>query len=184
MARGFTQQYSEDYFDTYAHVMRIESICLFLIIASYNKFQCHYVDVKTAFLNGRFKEEVYMQQPPSLVDLNFSHHSWKLERTTYRQILFIRAMTLIHKALDEYCSETKVASCVADILGLFLCNQVHKYFDVIQETAKAIGISMNRAKCNVLMIGKLDYKQNTMFNGVPLSNSVSFSFLHYFSCED
>jgi hypothetical protein len=41
------------------------------------------MDVKSAFLNGPLKEEVYVKQPPGLEDINFPKHVYKLHKALY-----------------------------------------------------------------------------------------------------
>nr|GEV42185.1 UDP-glycosyltransferase 91A1-like [Tanacetum cinerariifolium] len=52
--------------ETFASVARIEAIHLFLAYAAHKDFTVFQIDVKTAFLNGILKEEVYVGQPPGL----------------------------------------------------------------------------------------------------------------------
>nr|GEY37708.1 copia protein [Tanacetum cinerariifolium] len=56
-----------DYDETFAPVARIEAIRLFLAYAAHKDFTVYQMDVKTAFLNGILKEEVYVGQPPGFV---------------------------------------------------------------------------------------------------------------------
>ena len=51
-----------DYFDTYSHVTRINSIRMVLIIVALRILEVHQIDVKTTFLNGDLNEEIYMEQ--------------------------------------------------------------------------------------------------------------------------
>ncbi|GJT88110.1 retrovirus-related pol polyprotein from transposon TNT 1-94 [Tanacetum coccineum] len=53
-----------DYDETFAPVARLETIRIFLAFATYMNFIIHQMDVKSAFLNGKLKEKVYVQQPP------------------------------------------------------------------------------------------------------------------------
>ncbi|GJV63138.1 retrovirus-related pol polyprotein from transposon TNT 1-94 [Tanacetum coccineum] len=52
-----------DYDETFAPVARIEAIKIFLAFATYMNFKVYQIDVKSAFLNGKLKEEVYVKQP-------------------------------------------------------------------------------------------------------------------------
>ena len=63
VVKGFTQKEGVYYFDTYSLVARITSIRVLFALASIYKLYVHQMDVKTAFLNGDLKEEVYMKQP-------------------------------------------------------------------------------------------------------------------------
>jgi hypothetical protein len=67
VAKGFKQKEGLDYFDTYAPVARIATIRTLLALASIYNFEIHQIDVKTAFLNGELKEEIYMHQPERFV---------------------------------------------------------------------------------------------------------------------
>nr|GFB31895.1 hypothetical protein [Tanacetum cinerariifolium] len=48
----------------YESIARIEAIRLFLAYAAHKDFTVFQMDVKTVFLNGILKEEVYVGQPP------------------------------------------------------------------------------------------------------------------------
>nr|GFA21298.1 hypothetical protein [Tanacetum cinerariifolium] len=67
VAVGYSQQEGIDYDETFAPVARIEAIRLFLAYAAHKDFTVFQMDVKTAFLNGILKEEVYVGQPPGFV---------------------------------------------------------------------------------------------------------------------
>jgi hypothetical protein len=57
-----------DFDQTYAPVARLESIRILLAYATYHGFKLYQMDVKSAFLNGPIKEEVYVEQPPGFED--------------------------------------------------------------------------------------------------------------------
>nr|GEZ46492.1 retrovirus-related Pol polyprotein from transposon TNT 1-94 [Tanacetum cinerariifolium] len=63
VAVGYSQQEGIDYDETFASVARIKTISLFLAYASHKDFTVFQMDVKTTFLNGIIKEEVYVGQP-------------------------------------------------------------------------------------------------------------------------
>nr|GEW43713.1 copia protein [Tanacetum cinerariifolium] len=60
---GYSPQEGIDYDKTFAPVARIEAIFLFLAYDAHKDFTVFQIDVKTAFLNGILKEEVYVGQP-------------------------------------------------------------------------------------------------------------------------
>ena len=61
--RGFTQQYGINYEETFSPVVKFTSIRAILSLAAMNNMQMKQFDIKTAFLNGDLKENVYMKQP-------------------------------------------------------------------------------------------------------------------------
>nr|GEY75151.1 retrovirus-related Pol polyprotein from transposon TNT 1-94 [Tanacetum cinerariifolium] len=64
VAQGYSQEEGNDYDETFAPVARIEAIRIFLAFATYMNFKGYQMDVKSAFLNGKLKKEVYVKQPP------------------------------------------------------------------------------------------------------------------------
>jgi hypothetical protein len=66
VACGFVQQEGVDFDDAFAPVARMESVRL-LALAVQEGWRVHHMDVKSAFLNGDLKEEVYVHQPPGFI---------------------------------------------------------------------------------------------------------------------
>jgi hypothetical protein len=66
VAKGYAQVTGLDFGETFAHVARLESIRILLAYAAHHSFRLFQMDVKSAFLNGPIKEEVYVEQPPGL----------------------------------------------------------------------------------------------------------------------
>jgi hypothetical protein len=64
MARGFMQREGIDFDDTFTPVARIKSVRLLFTLAAQEGWCVHHMDVKSVFLNGDLKEEVYVHQPP------------------------------------------------------------------------------------------------------------------------
>ncbi|GJS96994.1 putative ribonuclease H-like domain-containing protein [Tanacetum coccineum] len=72
-----------DYDEVFAPVARIEAIRLFLAFASYMGFMVYQMDVKSAFLYGEIKEEVYVTQPKGFEDPHFPKHVYKVVKALY-----------------------------------------------------------------------------------------------------
>src|SRR5688572_6376993 len=72
-----------DFGETYAPVARLESIRILLAYATYHGFKLYQMDVKSAFLNGPIKEEVYVEQPPGFEDSEYPNHVYKLSKALY-----------------------------------------------------------------------------------------------------
>ena len=60
VSKGFSQFQGIDYNETFAPVAKMDSIRLVLAIAASKQWEVHHMDVKSAFLHGYFKEEIYM----------------------------------------------------------------------------------------------------------------------------
>nr|GEW65595.1 copia protein [Tanacetum cinerariifolium] len=67
----------------FAPVARIEAIRFFLAYASFMDFTVYQIDVKSAFLYGTIKEEVYISQPSGIVDLEFPNRVYKVGKALY-----------------------------------------------------------------------------------------------------
>jgi hypothetical protein len=63
VAKGYSQVEGLDFEETFAPVARLESIHILLAYATHHDFKLYKMDVKSAFLNGPIKEEVYVEQP-------------------------------------------------------------------------------------------------------------------------
>ena len=63
VAKGYVQRQGIDYEDVFAPVARIEIVRVILSLAGTNGWWVHHLDVKSAFLNGKLEEEVYVTQP-------------------------------------------------------------------------------------------------------------------------
>jgi hypothetical protein len=84
VAKGYSQVKGLDFDETYAPVARLESIRILLAYATYHGFKLYQMDVKSAFLNGPIKEEVYVEQPPGSEDSEYPNHVYKLSKELYR----------------------------------------------------------------------------------------------------
>jgi hypothetical protein len=83
VAKGYSQVKGLDFDETYAPVARLESIRILLAHATYHGFKLYQMDVKSAFLNGPIKEDIYVEQPPGFEDSEYPSHVYKLSKALY-----------------------------------------------------------------------------------------------------
>nr|GEU75439.1 retrovirus-related Pol polyprotein from transposon TNT 1-94 [Tanacetum cinerariifolium] len=83
VAVGYSQQEGIDYDETFTPIARIEAIRLFLAYAAHKDFIVFQIDVKTSFLNGILKEEVYVGQPPGFVSIQYPDYVYALDKVLY-----------------------------------------------------------------------------------------------------
>nr|GFB42590.1 retrovirus-related Pol polyprotein from transposon TNT 1-94 [Tanacetum cinerariifolium] len=83
VAVGYSQQEGIDYDETFAPVAQIKAIRLFLAYAAHKDFTVFQMDVKTSFLNGILKEEVYVVQPLGFVNKQYPDHVYALDKDLY-----------------------------------------------------------------------------------------------------
>ncbi|GJX73556.1 copia protein [Tanacetum coccineum] len=68
VAKGYAQKEGIDFEESFAPVARLEAIRLFIAYAAHKSFTVYQMDVKTTFLYGPLKEEVYVNQPDGFVN--------------------------------------------------------------------------------------------------------------------
>ncbi|KAJ9543955.1 hypothetical protein OSB04_023662 [Centaurea solstitialis] len=68
VAKGFTQTHGIDYDETFSPVAMLKSIRILMAISAYFNYEIWHMDVKTAFLNEKLTEDVYMEQPEGFED--------------------------------------------------------------------------------------------------------------------
>lgn len=83
VAKGYAQQYGIDYIEVFAPVARLDTIRLILATAAQNKWEVYQLDVKSAFLQGELKEEVYLQQPIGFEKKGEEEKVYKLNKALY-----------------------------------------------------------------------------------------------------
>ena len=83
VAKGYSQQYGIDFHDTFAPVMKYKSMRIMLYIANRLGYELEQLDVVTAFLNGKLKEVVYMEQPQGYQEGNTRYKICKLVKSLY-----------------------------------------------------------------------------------------------------
>nr|GFA53474.1 retrovirus-related Pol polyprotein from transposon TNT 1-94 [Tanacetum cinerariifolium] len=84
VARGYHQEEGVDFEESFAPVARLEAIRIFLAYAAHKNMVVYQMDVKTAFLNGNLRGEVYVCQPDGFVAQDNPNHVYKLKKALYR----------------------------------------------------------------------------------------------------
>jgi hypothetical protein len=118
VAKGYSQVEGLDFDEIYAPVGRHESIRILLAYATYHGFKLYQMDVKSAFLNGPIKEEVYVEQPPGIEDSEYPNHVYKLSKALYGLKTILHSLL---KLLQKICLYAKFMLMIS-YLGL-LTNQ-------------------------------------------------------------
>nr|GEV11462.1 retrovirus-related Pol polyprotein from transposon TNT 1-94 [Tanacetum cinerariifolium] len=83
VARGYRQEEGIDFEEYFAPNVRLEAIQIFFAYAAHKNMVVYQMDVKTAFLNGNLREEVYVSQPDGFVDQDNPNHVYKLKKALY-----------------------------------------------------------------------------------------------------
>nr|GEU73343.1 retrovirus-related Pol polyprotein from transposon TNT 1-94 [Tanacetum cinerariifolium] len=83
VAKGYSQEEGIDFEKSFASVARIKAIRIFISNAACKNMTIYQIDVKTSFLNGGLKEEVYVSQPEGFVDLDHLTYVYRLKKALY-----------------------------------------------------------------------------------------------------
>nr|GEX12580.1 retrovirus-related Pol polyprotein from transposon TNT 1-94 [Tanacetum cinerariifolium] len=83
VVRGYCQEEGIDFKESFASIARMESIRIFLAYVAHKSFIVFQMDVKTAFLHGSLKEDVYVCQPKGFIDADHPSHVYKLKKALY-----------------------------------------------------------------------------------------------------
>ncbi|GKB38936.1 retrovirus-related pol polyprotein from transposon TNT 1-94 [Tanacetum coccineum] len=84
VAQGYKKEEGIDYDETFSPVARLEAVIIFLVYATNMIFIVYQMDVKSAFLNGKLKEQVYVQKPSGFESSEHPDYVCKLEKSLYR----------------------------------------------------------------------------------------------------
>ncbi|KAJ9556254.1 hypothetical protein OSB04_010868 [Centaurea solstitialis] len=130
VAKGFTQTHGIDYDETFSLVAMLKSIRIFMAISAYFNYEIWQMDVKTAFLNGKLTEDVYMEQPEGFEDPKNPNKVCKLLKSIYGLKQASRSWNLhfderikefgFAKSEFEPCVYTKFSGSIVTFLVLYV----------------------------------------------------------------
>jgi hypothetical protein len=102
VAKGYSQVKRLDFDETFASVARLESIHMLLAYATEHGFKLYQMDIKSAFINGPIKEEVYVEKPPDFKSEGYPNHVYKIHKALYGLMQAPRAW---YKCLRDFFIE-------------------------------------------------------------------------------
>ncbi|KAI3501786.1 hypothetical protein L1887_29807 [Cichorium endivia] len=111
VAKGYVQEQGIDFEEVFAPVARIETIRLLIALAVGKGWKIHHLDVKTAFLYGELKEDVYVCQPEGFVKKGEETKVYKLSKALYGLRQSPRAWNL---KLDETLKNMGFHRCLQE----------------------------------------------------------------------
>eukprot|EP00253_Pinus_taeda_P026495 PITA_26495 len=111
VCKGYAQQEGIDFEETFAPIVRLEAIRMFLALSSFQNFKVFQMDVKPSFLNRDLEEEVYIEQPDGFILGNDPNLVCRLKKTLYGLKQAPRAW---YYHLDEYLHQQGFSKGSAD----------------------------------------------------------------------
>lgn len=181
VVRGFEQEEGIDYSETFSPVARHVSIRLILSFAASNRMKLITFDVKTAFLYGDLKEEIYMYQPEGFNDktgrickLNKSLYGLKQAPKNWNDKFSMFLKTLRFENTDDdpciYYNQNRsiiIALFVDD--GLVAGKNVKEMLEVLDQLSNKFEITFDNSMRNkILYLGmEIKVSQNEIFVSQP-----------------
>ncbi|GJS66800.1 retrovirus-related pol polyprotein from transposon TNT 1-94 [Tanacetum coccineum] len=165
VAKRYRQEEGIDFEESFTPVARIEAIRIFIANAASKNMTIYQMDVKTAFLNGELKEEVYVSQLEGFVDPDHLTHVYRLKKAFYGLKQALRAWydTLSRFLLDNKFSEgifinqSKFALEILNKFGMDLCEPVDTpMVDQLKLDEDPLGIPVDKTQFRS-MVGFLMY---------------------------
>ncbi|GKA94295.1 retrovirus-related pol polyprotein from transposon TNT 1-94 [Tanacetum coccineum] len=101
VVRGYHQEKGIDFEESFAPIARMEAIKIFLAYAAHKSFTVFQMDVKTTFLHGTLKEDMYVCQPEGFIDADLPSHVYKLKKASMGQ-----SKHQVHDADYAGCKDT------------------------------------------------------------------------------
>nr|GEW58384.1 retrovirus-related Pol polyprotein from transposon TNT 1-94 [Tanacetum cinerariifolium] len=111
VAREYHQEEGIDFEESFALVVQLEATRIFIAYATHKNMTVYQMDVKTAFLNGILRDEVYVSQPDGFVDQDNPNHVYKLKKALYRLKQVLRDW---YDLLSSFLLSEKFSKCVVD----------------------------------------------------------------------
>ncbi|GJY33322.1 retrovirus-related pol polyprotein from transposon TNT 1-94 [Tanacetum coccineum] len=145
VAKGYAQEEGIDFEESFTLVARLKAVRIFVAYAAYKSFPIYQMDVKTAFLNGPLKEEVYVAQPDGFVDLDHPEKVYRLRKALYGLKQAPRAWYdelskfLISKGFTKGLPITnphEYSKVLAFELQLFQCRTMPECIETLQSTSE------------------------------------------------
>nr|GEY05676.1 ribonuclease H-like domain-containing protein [Tanacetum cinerariifolium]GEY06767.1 ribonuclease H-like domain-containing protein [Tanacetum cinerariifolium] len=163
LQQGYTQEEGIDYDEVFAPVARIEAIRVFLAYASFKDFVVYQIDVKSAFLYGRIKEEVYVCQPSGFEDPEFFNKVYKVEKALYGLHQAPRAWKEMYTEFEKMMHKKYQMSSIGELT----------FFLGLQVTHKHDGIFLSQDK--IKLISWQCKKQTVVANSITKAEYVAAS---------
>nr|GEU50508.1 retrovirus-related Pol polyprotein from transposon TNT 1-94 [Tanacetum cinerariifolium] len=144
VSQRFMQEEGINFEKSFAPVARIKAIHIFIANADHKNMTIFQMYVKTAFLNGELKEEVYVSQPKGFVDQDNPSHVYKLKKALYSVKQAPRAW---YDMMSSFLISQHFSKCAVD-LTLFTRKAGNDLLLIQIYVDDIIFASTNTATCN------------------------------------
>ncbi|GKB06092.1 retrovirus-related pol polyprotein from transposon TNT 1-94 [Tanacetum coccineum] len=134
--RGYRQEEGIDFEESFALVVRMEAIRIFLAYAAHKSFTVFQMGMKTTFLHGTLKEDVYVCQPKGFIDADHPSHA----KATEKHLKEVKGSFAISKEPLDVKTHSRVTS-----------------MDINFKVKKVVSWSSKKQDCTALSTVKAKY---------------------------
>ncbi|GJR93366.1 retrovirus-related pol polyprotein from transposon TNT 1-94 [Tanacetum coccineum] len=160
VTRGYRQEKEIDFEESFAPVARLEAIRIFLVFAIHMNMVVYQIDVKTTFLNGNLREEVYVSQPDGFVDPDNPNHVYKLKKALYGEC---KELLLVQIYVDDIICDASTPE-LCNLFAKIMCSKIKmsvmgkiSFFLGLQISQSPRGIFINQSKYSFESLKKYDF---------------------------
>lgn len=180
VVKGYSQDPGVDFTDTFAPVARLDTIRAILALAAHKGWLVFQLDVKSAFLNGDLKEEIFIDQPDGFVKKNAESKVYLLKKALYGLKQAPRAW---YSKLDDYLLKLGFEKSITEpTLYVVKKNEevliISVYVDDLLVTGSSLSM-VNQFKVKMLQIFEMnDLGKMSYFLGMEVQQTNSGIFIH------
>ncbi|GJY85212.1 retrovirus-related pol polyprotein from transposon TNT 1-94 [Tanacetum coccineum] len=174
VARSYRKEEGIDFEESFALVARLEAIRIFSSFATHMNMVVYQMDVKTEFLNGNLREEVYVSQPDGFVDKDKQNHMYKLKKALYR---LKQALRVWYDMLSSFLISQDFSKGSVDPT-LFICRDDYELLLVQIYVDDTIFVASTLELCNLFskimcskfkmsLMGKISFFLGLQISQIP-----------------
>nr|GEX43951.1 Gag-Pol polyprotein [Tanacetum cinerariifolium] len=154
VSKGYGQKEEIDFEESFAPVAQLEAVRLFVVYVAHKSFQVYWMDIKTAFLYGPLKEEVYVNQPNGFVDPYHPDQVYRLKKALWTQT---SSKSVIHQSpRGIFINQVKYAQEILKKHGMTSCDSIGTPMATKHLDADLSGTPVDQTKYHS-MLGALMY---------------------------
>nr|GEV68788.1 hypothetical protein [Tanacetum cinerariifolium] len=154
VVRGYCQEEGIDFEESFAPIAKMEAIRIFLAYVAYKSFFVFQMDVKTSFLHGSLKKDMYVCQPEGFIDVDHPSHVYKLKKALYGLKQAPRAWHFHDDILvvQVYVDDIIYGSTHPRYIQLF-SNLMKSRFEMsmMGEMTFFLGLQVNQSPCGIFI---------------------------------
>ncbi|GJU51127.1 retrovirus-related pol polyprotein from transposon TNT 1-94 [Tanacetum coccineum] len=142
--RGYHQEEGINFEESFILVTRMEAIRIFLAYVAHKSFIVFKMDVKTTFLHGTLKEDMYVCQPEGFINADYTSHVYKLKKGTIWAKAGTKGLVYVDDIIFGY-TNPRYTQLFSDLMkSLF-------EMSMMGEMMFCLGLQVNQSPCGIFI---------------------------------